>query len=130
MGIGCALSFGKTAWLGHIIVEEKYRNKGVGSNLVEYLCTYLENRGALTISLITTPGAFKFYQKLGFKVDTEYIFLEGDGPLEAAHSPKVDKSGKKDQDQILKLDKMVSGENRGHLLDDYLKQFLCLPGRG
>lgn len=121
VGIGCALSFGKTAWLGHIIVDEKNRNKGVGRNLLEYLCTYLENKGALTISLISTPGAFKFYQKMGFRVDTEYIFLEGQGPLESKAAPEIEKLRKKDQEEVLKLDKSVCGENRRRVLKDYLK---------
>ena len=78
VGIGSRILFKDTGWLGHIIVDEGYQNKGIGTYIVEYLRDYLSREGACTISLIATKSGSQVYGKLGFSKETEYLFLSTD----------------------------------------------------
>lgn len=120
MDIGCGISFKNTAWLGHVIVQEEYQNLGIGTFIVDYLCRYLKNKGARSISLITTPGGYSFYRKQGFNLETEYIFLGQNRELEGTVSPKIDQLPKEDHFEVISLDKQVSGEDRSVILKDKL----------
>ncbi len=53
-GIGTLITFGNTGWLAHIIVGSNYRNKGVGSRIVNELLRKTEENAIETCSLIAT----------------------------------------------------------------------------
>lgn len=61
-----------------LFVEESFHKKGVGTNLVKELCSYLFREERITrITVNSAPFAVGFYHKLGFKdMDTE---LTADG---------------------------------------------------
>lgn len=125
VGVGCGISFGKTAWLAHIIVDEKHRAKGIGTFIVNYLCNYLKSKDASTISLIATESGFKVYQKVGFSFETEYVFLGKDEKVDHKISNNIRKLEKHDHREVLSLDKRISGEDRsillrGNLADSYV----------
>lgn len=94
--IGFAISFYSTAWLGHVIVEDEYRDQGVGTFIVDYLCHFLKARRARTISLITTFDSSNFYQKMGFKGDGDYLFFRGGRKLKTSLSANIDQLKKED----------------------------------
>ena len=70
IGIITGHSYYKEVHISDLIIYEKYRNKHIGTKLVETVENYFENKGFENINL-TTYGfqAPEFYKKCGFKVD-------------------------------------------------------------
>lgn len=118
-GVGTGISWGKTAWLGHIIVAPEYRKRGIGGFIVGQLVNILESSGCQTISLIATELGYPVYQKAGFIEQTEYVFFEREAPLNAnCLSENIVRLTTKNPTEIITLDKKVSGEDRSALLVD------------
>ena len=121
VGIGTAISFDKTAWLGHIIVGEAYRNMGIGFMIVEYLLNYLKQKGIETTLLLATGLGFPVYVKAGFKKVSDYRFFKKENILvENSYSNKIQSYIPEFYSQLIQLDTFISGENRERLLMNYL----------
>ena len=57
------------SYLGHIeniFVDEKYRNKGIGKEIVEYLVNYAREKLCYRIDLASEDKLINFYKGLGF----------------------------------------------------------------
>lgn len=57
------------SYLGHIeniFVDEKYRNKGIGKQIVEYLVNYAREKLCYRIDLACEDKLINFYNELGF----------------------------------------------------------------
>ena len=57
-------------------VDESHRNKGIGSKLFNYCKEYAKGKGLNDIKLNVwdfNKNAFKFYEKLGFKIERLYL---------------------------------------------------------
>lgn len=119
-GIGTAIIFGKTAWLGHIIVHKDYRNNGIGTSVTQSLIDLVGKTSCRTILLIATSLGEPVYQKAGFEVQSQYLFLD-DGNLQ----PSVNGTNhirvfeKHYENALLELDHEVSGENRKELFEHH-----------
>lgn len=51
-----------------LFVDPKYHMKGIGRQLIEYLCKYVEEEeGYKRVTVNAAPYAIEFYHKLGFK---------------------------------------------------------------
>lgn len=121
VAIGAGISWGKTAWLAHIIVAPEHRNKGIGGSLVGQLLHSLQNSGCETISLIATDMGYPVYKKAGFIEQTEYVFFEKETPLkDIALSEEIIRLPAAKTQEIMVLDQTASGENRSNLLTDEL----------
>ena len=70
IGIITGNSYYKEVHISDLIVLEQYRNKHIGSKLMETVKNYYKNKGYENINL-TTYGfqALEFYKKCGFKVE-------------------------------------------------------------
>lgn len=70
VGIITGNSYYKEVHISDLIVLEQYRNKHIGSKLMETVENYYKNKGYENINL-TTYGfqALEFYKKCGFKVE-------------------------------------------------------------
>jgi ribosomal protein S18 acetylase RimI-like enzyme len=119
VGIGSAIVHDHTGWLAHIIVDKDYRNQGIGTVITETLMNQL---GPLvrTMHLLATPLGEPVYHKLGFQKDTAYVFLR-DGKTEVNLGQQIKAFEPKFKDSVLRLDNIVSGENRGRLLEPHLE---------
>ena len=120
-GIGTLIIFENTSWIAHIIVGRNYRNKGIGSQIVNELLKKTKEDAIETCSLIATDLGKPVYLKAGFRIETEYTFLKREkqwinGPV----SKNVIPFKEKYRTAIYELDKAISGEKRELLLKDYL----------
>ncbi len=119
-GVGVIIFHGTTAWLAHIIVSPGHRNKGIGSQITRALIERAEKQSCKTISLIATSLGEPVYTKLGFRKELDYIFLQHKKP-----AYKVSQSSlpyeEQYYNQILTLDREVSGEDRTSLLMPHLR---------
>lgn len=70
IGIITGNSYYKEVHISDLIVLEQYRNKHIGSKLMETVKNYYENKGFENINL-TTYGfqAPEFYKKCGFEIE-------------------------------------------------------------
>jgi len=120
-GIGTAIIYGDTAWLGHIIVHKEHRNAGIGTKITQALIDLVNKTPCRTIMLIATSLGEPIYKKVGFEVQTQYVFLE-DGAL-----PEPDEFGKNitgfdnNYEALLQLDRSISGEDRKKLFNEHVK---------
>lgn len=70
VGIITGHSYYKEVHISDLIVYEKYRNKHIGSKLIEAVENYYKNKGFENINLTTYSfQAPEFYKKCGFEVE-------------------------------------------------------------
>lgn len=70
-GTATTISFeNRFAWIGMVLVDPEFRNRGLGTKLLERTIEYLDQRKMPTMKLDATPQGKPLYEKLGFV--TEY----------------------------------------------------------
>lgn len=121
VGIGTAIIYGKTAWLAHIIVNNDHRNKGIGTIVTKSLMDLVHKTSCHTILLIATALGEPVYRKLGFQVQTQYVFFDN-GTLPAADRMACVPYNPRYEDALLQLDNTVSGEDRKMLLKAHIEE--------
>ncbi len=118
VGVGSAICFGNSGWIGHIIVHNDFRCRGIGSAVVQYLKEYLLKEDISTISLIATKMGESVYKKAGFISCAEYSFYEGDTFVDYTPHRNIVPYGRFYQSQLIDLDHKLTGEDRSMLLDN------------
>jgi len=61
---------GIKVWIEDVVVDESYRGKGIGKELMNFAVNYSKSLGAKDVRLTSRPSriaANKLYSKLGFK---------------------------------------------------------------
>ena len=121
VGIGSGILMGRTGWLAHIIVHYDHRRKGIGSMILDHLISLLRGLSCETISLVATDQGYTVYKKAGFIEQTEYVLFERKEPLDARlDSKNIRVFMDTDQEDIFRLDREVSGEERHKILSEHL----------
>jgi GNAT superfamily N-acetyltransferase len=121
VGIGASIVFNNTSWIAHIIVDNDYRNKGIGFQIVNKLLKVLKSDSISTISLIATDLGKPVYIKAGFRDVSEYLFLQRENPwIDSPIKANIITYSERYRKMIYELDKKISGEDRDILLADYL----------
>jgi GNAT superfamily N-acetyltransferase len=59
------------AWIGMVLVDPDYRNRGIGTSLLHRAIEYLDGAGIPTLKLDATPAGKPLYEKLGFVTEYE-----------------------------------------------------------
>ena len=124
IGIANATVNGATGWLAHIIVAEKYRHRGIGYSLTEYVVDYLKKQGCKTQLLIATKMGEGVYRKLGFETVSEYLFFNEGSIKSEIEDKNIRNFWDSDLKTLLKLDCKISGENREKMLTQFLSNAL------
>jgi ribosomal protein S18 acetylase RimI-like enzyme len=121
LGIATTVSFGKVGWFGNLIVKEKYRRKGAGSLLLRHALDYLQGRGVETVGLYAYTHLIEFYKSFGFKVDEDFLVLQGK-PVsrEAAKTPR--KIQEQDFSALIDFDSQCFGARRTRLLEHIFRE--------
>jgi len=121
VGIGSAIIHKDSAWLAHIVVHPDHRNQGIGTLVTKSLIDLILSKSCDTIYLIATELGEPIYKKLGFEPETAYL-LFNDIKTTAAftNSKNIVPFTPKFKEEILTIDRQVSGENRIVLLEQYL----------
>lgn len=78
-----------TPFMNMLYINENYRNKGIGKNLVKFWEIEMKNKGykLLMTSTLSNEQAQHFYRKLGYK-DSGSLLLENE-PLEIIFTKNV-----------------------------------------
>jgi GNAT superfamily N-acetyltransferase len=118
-GIVTSIGFGRVGWLGNLIVEEKHRRKGAGALLVKHVINYLSSKNAGTVGLYAYIDAISFYEKLGFKCDSDFIVLGGKASTSTVETD-LKEAGREDFQRIIDYDSHCFGASRKKLLEAIL----------
>lgn len=124
IGIGTAIFYENTSWIAHLIVNQKYRNNGYGTKILDYLCDYCRKNGYKKILLFATDMGYPLYIKYGFKVQTEYVLYEKTIETNYNFKDNISDIKLKDREKIFELDKFAVGEGRKELLLQFISDGL------
>jgi N-acetylglutamate synthase-like GNAT family acetyltransferase len=119
IGLATTVSYGKIAWFGNLIVDEDRRRKGAGSLLVTHSLEYLRSVGVETVGLYAYMERISFYQRLGFKTDSEFLVMKGKA-FSSPVSADVKKIEEKDFEDVVDFDGSCFGGSRRKLLEPIL----------
>jgi len=114
VGVVATTVYGRSAWIGSLIVIPEMRGRAIGTLLVEHALEYLRMRKVETVRLYSYPKTAPFYQRLGFTEEGEVLRLLGAGrTFKSQHARKM---VMKDLSQVAKFDRRFFGSNRSQLL--------------
>ena len=125
IGLGAAICLGDSAWLAHIIVDKNKRGRGLGFQIVSALLAQLKTMGIEKVSLLATEEGAPVYRRAGFVTTAAYQYFKSPGDfLSSKTSRFLRPFDDRDQDEIVKMDRAFSGEDRSGLLLRYLSEAL------
>jgi GNAT superfamily N-acetyltransferase len=111
IGLATTVNFGSVAWFGNLIVDESHRGKGAGTQLVRHSIAYLMSKHVETIGLYAYMDRIPFYERLGFKYDSEFTALNGKGSCLPV-KPAAREANSQDLQEIVEFDKSCFGASR------------------
>lgn len=76
VGVGTAIVHNDIAWLAHIVVNPSFRKRGIGRLITQTLVDNSKLYDCETIYLIATELGAPVYRKVGFEIETEYVFYK------------------------------------------------------
>ena len=119
VGMVTATSFGRSGWIGNLIVEPDFRNRGIGRSLMGRAIESLRGKGATTLRLEADPPGVPLYRKLGFVDEFESCRLRLPGSIDKPgfDAPAVEPMTTGDLDEVAALDTEIVGPKRGRFLE-------------
>jgi GNAT superfamily N-acetyltransferase len=128
-GIGASIIHNDVAWLGQIIVHPDFRNKGIGKKISIALVELSKAHFCKTVYLIATDLGAPIYESIGFKTETHYLFFKDIKIDPHLTSQSIMPFEEKYLEQIIIMDKKISGENRLlHLGPHFSKSYIFKEG--
>jgi GNAT superfamily N-acetyltransferase len=125
VGICIATYYGKCGFIGELIVHPEVRGRSIGAALLNQGVQLLKTRGAETVYLDGVVKAVGMYERNGFlKICRSWRFS---GQLVGKTSPKVRPMTTDDLDEVIALDTLSFGTDRGFFLQRKFELFpeLC-----
>jgi predicted GNAT family acetyltransferase len=116
VGIITTIHFDRIGWIGNVIVNRRYRSKGIGSLLVKHAVDYLVNKSVTTIGLYSYVDTVPFYEKMGFKKNSNFIRLVGQGSARHLGLNAPERLVESDLQDVINLDKLCVRGSRERLL--------------
>jgi GNAT superfamily N-acetyltransferase len=115
VGIVVAVGYGRSGFIGELIVRREARGRGIGPKLFERALQYLKERGAEAIGLDAVERAVPFYEAMGFRAVCRSLrFL---GKVEGRRLPGVRPMRREDLSEVLRLDRAAFGDDRSFYLE-------------
>jgi GNAT superfamily N-acetyltransferase len=113
-------TFGPVAWVAMVLVDEPLRGRGLAKALLAHALDFLDRRGVRSVRLDATDLGQPVYEKLSFVAEYQLTRYQGvlpdrgtaPGPSGAEPEPLL--AGQ--LDDIVRLDRAVTGTDRGKLL--------------
>lgn len=125
-GVTVACHTGR-ALLGHVVVKDGWRKKGIGKYMLEEVIRRLDAKRIEMIELYSVPDAVDFYKRHGFRKVGDLTIFVGrlNAPLSSAPSKaKVVGLGERDLQDVIRLDTMISGFKRDNIIEKLLVENL------
>ncbi len=121
------VTVGGRCLIGHVVVKEGWRRKGLGKVMIGSVMKDVESRGVDFIEVYSVINAVNFYEKLGFQIVEELrtyvkrgLTKDDCAPLD---SKRVRDLSLPDLPEIIALDSKVLGFDRGAVLATLMRDF-------
>ncbi len=130
-GVVTTVRFDNIGWIGAVMVDLEHRSKGVGSLLMKHAMDYLTSRSVKTIGLYSYVDTAPFYERFGFKRDSSFIRLVGQGATGSIRVKALKRMRESDLQDVVNLDGLCVGGSRERLLRRILmdSRELCYVAR-
>ena len=113
------------AWIGMMIINRKFRGRGISKLLLDTVIKKLEQNNCKSVKLDATSAGLPVYKKLGFIAEYEIYRMTSDSiadfPLESSLSST--QMTEQTLQKIIRFDQMAFGVNRKILLESMAKNF-------
>lgn len=128
-GAGMAVAHEGSGWIGERLMMPRFRTAVLESQLINALCVELKIRGCHTILSLANEEQRTHLERLGFTEDGCYVRYAG-GKCEWPTMDEVGLCEPYHSMGIIRLDRMVSGEDRRTLLSEHFYAGRVLIGKG
>ncbi len=110
--------FGCVGWIGMLLVDERYRGRGIGTRLMERAMCFLRETGASRMRLDATEAGHPLHQKMGFRTQYHVVRFAGVPvvPVDAVSRVQARAYRIADLPGLLSLDRTYTNVNRSRLL--------------
>lgn len=125
IGMVCTVPYNGFGYVGNLIVLEEHRHRKLGTKLMEFAISYLENRAVMAQLLDGVQDAIPLYERIGFRKICKSLRLEGQ--IEPKESDDVRFMTKRDLFIIDQYDTRLFGACRKRFLQSLFTHFpkLC-----
>jgi hypothetical protein len=115
--------FGSIGWIAMVLVHESFRQRGIGTRLVQRALEYLERRSVATIRLDATPLARPTYERMGFVAQHELVRVEGlASPDVSISETAIVPARAEHMESLIGLDQRATGTDRRRLIEKLLAE--------
>ncbi|MFQ5909291.1 MAG: GNAT family N-acetyltransferase [Thermoplasmata archaeon] len=121
IGLTTTTSYGRIGWIGNVMVEERFRETGVGRRLVQASVEYLMNAGVRTVHLTSYMNIIHFYEGLGFQ--TEFLISSMSVDTRGFDSSKCGVADEASLNRITALDASFFGGDRSRIIRRMWRDF-------
>lgn len=125
VGVGMGISFGRTGWVGSVVVSPDHQRRGIGSALTERAVEYVVKE-ANTVFLLALEPARRVYERLGFVAEGLYGTWVLPNAVETwgrSWTPTAREMASVSEravfDQCAALDRRATGEDRRTYLEPF-----------
>ncbi len=118
IGIGNIIINGSVGWIGNMIVVKQYQRQGIGTRIFGRLKEIGEQNRVKKYVLIASDEGFPLYMKEGFIPVGYYNFYSKPDSLSDTQTRAV-KILPEEMNEVWKLDKKITGEDRRLFLSRY-----------
>jgi GNAT superfamily N-acetyltransferase len=116
VGTGVGTANGPVGWIGTIFIAPDRRGRGLGRAITQEIIDRLESAGCRSLVLVATAEGRRLYERMGFEVHSRYHVLQASGLPESDTEDGVRPFEANDLTAIEGLDRMGTGEDRGHAI--------------
>lgn len=119
-------SMGSWALLGHVLVDERFRKKGVGQRLIETVLRKLDSAGVSTVEVFAEKHVDKFYRRNGFSpIEECAIFVKDlrEGEFVESDHQGIRTIESSDIDDLLRIDRGICGFDRFRIINNFITHF-------
>lgn len=106
--------------LGHVVVKNGWRRKGIGREMLVKVIKQLESKRISIIELYSVPNAVEFYRRLNFHKIGDLMIFVGSIRSYIAIGPSKTRIGEissQDLGSVIDLDRRITGFERGKIIE-------------
>ena len=122
VGMVTVSTYGRTAWIGNLVVERGSRGRGIGSALMERALSDLDSLGIRSTLLYSVKGVEGFYGRFGFSIVDSYVVYSGIVRA-TRRRPRASPMSVRDLPGVVGVDVYAFGDDRSALLERILGEF-------
>ena len=126
VGTTTTITYGsELAWIGMVLVDPRYRRRGIASRLMRKALDYLHEANVATVKLDATPEGQTVYEALGF--ENELLIERWAGVPRPASITICQTLNESLRSHVLAFDRRAFGVDRTRLLDSLVAEACVNP---